>query len=280
MNLVSEYFKRDLTEAEEGQLAEWLESHPEDSARFAQEMKRLYQETGLPEPLWPQGSTPSGRLMSAFKWFLPLALLLLAFGVYRERSKIISLLQPSVVPVFETTPPSTVEKPIVEQDQVSMDNSSPDLNSEKTGIKTEENAKTIRPATVPVPVTAKPTVALPLLPLPPLVPPQTAQPVAPLAVLPAAQSAAALPGREYQRLSVVINLPQGGLATVRVVDSQNNEVEILYAGILPAGMQTFTWDGKTAQGIVAPPGHYFVEIKSGEDVMRQEIHLEKDPSSE
>jgi flagellar basal-body rod modification protein FlgD len=74
---------------------------------------------------------------------------------------------------------------------------------------------------------------------------------------------------------VVVNLPQGGLATVRVIDSQNNEIRTLYAGILPAGTQTFTWDGKTTEGLVAPPGHYFVEIKSGTDVMRQELHLEQ-----
>lgn len=51
---MEEYFKRDLTEAEETRLAEILHASPDEALRFAQGMAAHYLELGLPEPVWPE----------------------------------------------------------------------------------------------------------------------------------------------------------------------------------------------------------------------------------
>ncbi len=262
MNLIEEYFKRDLTETEEQELAVWLESHPEDSVRFAQMMKSFYEQTGLPEPAWPHSPDPTQVSAPLVKWLIPLVLLFMAFGVYLCRSKITALFQPSSAPVIETAPAPSIEVPVQKQNPIQEEVPVP------TSIPEETPVKKPLPVPTPFPNNPKPVAILPLLPIPPLAPLPTARPTEPVST-----------GRIYERLSVMVNLPQGGLATVRVVDSQDNDIRLLYAGILPAGQQTFTWDGKTAQGALAPPGHYFVEIKSGADVLRQEIHLQQDSSA-
>ena len=93
---------------------------------------------------------------------------------------------------------------------------------------------------------------------------------------PVRPQAPAAPGRLYQELSVVVDLPQSALATVRVYDKGNIEIRLLFAGILPQGQKTFTWDGKSEEGLVTPPGVYTIEVKSGETVQRQEVHVEAD----
>jgi hypothetical protein len=251
--LVDEYFKRDLTESEEQQLAEWLDSHPEDSALFARRMKDLYEKSGLPEPIWPHSPVPVSDSMSVFKWLAPLVLFLLAFGFYEWRSKMGPLSPPLIAPSLRTVPLESQETP-VKKYPISKKNSY--LHPEPAVV------VALTPLSAATPGSMPPRPAAVLFNSTPL-PAST-----PIAAVPAASS-----GRQYEQLSVVVDLPQGGLATVRVIDGLDNEVGILYAGILPAGRKTFTWDGKTEQGVVATPGRYFVEIKSGKDVMRQEIRL-------
>jgi hypothetical protein len=83
-------------------------------------------------------------------------------------------------------------------------------------------------------------------------------------------------GHVYQQLSVVVAQATPGLVTVKVKDNLNTEVRTLYAGILPEGNKTFTWDGKTDIGAVAPAGTYFIEVKSGLSLMKREVHIEGD----
>jgi flagellar hook assembly protein FlgD len=62
--------------------------------------------------------------------------------------------------------------------------------------------------------------------------------------------------------------------TVQVLDRQNTGVRKLYAGDLPVGSRSFIWDGKTEKEEEVPPGAYFIEVRSGQDVIRHEIHVE------
>ena len=57
-HLLDEYFKRDLTEAEEEQLAQWLSSHGEEAQRFLGLMEAHYRSLGVPEPGWTEKHLP------------------------------------------------------------------------------------------------------------------------------------------------------------------------------------------------------------------------------
>jgi hypothetical protein len=54
INLVDEFFKRNLTEAEAQNLEELLEKSPEASSRFGEMLRQEYLSLGLPEPKIPK----------------------------------------------------------------------------------------------------------------------------------------------------------------------------------------------------------------------------------
>jgi len=206
MNLVDEYFKRDLTEVEEQQLSAQLSSSPEVADRFARLMGEFYVATGLPEPQWPGKPLPPQARPSRW-WERPLVpsvliLLVLAFLLFR-------LLHPPALPVPEAPP-------------------SPSLPAKAPVVKHHAPAKPIPPA----------------------------------------------PGKVYEQLSVVVNLPQTGLVTVRAVNGQGEAVRTLYVGLLPAGQKTFTWDGKTDKGSVAPKGDYFIQVQSGQTILKEPVQVQ------
>lgn len=197
---MEEYFKRDLTESEEQQLADRLASDPQDASLFAQSMAAHYKECGLPEPVWPGGALPFPRSRGWKKWLFLLILIPFGWSYHHWAS------QPSTAPQggsVETAP-----------------------------IKTEPQKHVLDTTS------KKPS------------------------------------GTKYQELSVVVNQRQTGLVTVRVVDNQDHLIRTLYAGILKPGNPSFTWDGKTEQGALAPAGRYFVEVKSGKDMFRKEVKVD------
>ena len=55
MNLIDEFFKRDLTESESQDLDQLLEHSPEEATRFAARMEKEYFSLGLPAPQMPKG---------------------------------------------------------------------------------------------------------------------------------------------------------------------------------------------------------------------------------
>ncbi len=56
MDLVKEFFKRDLSEAEEQNLARKLEAFPEEALRLLEGAEAKYRAYGLPEPRSPRGA--------------------------------------------------------------------------------------------------------------------------------------------------------------------------------------------------------------------------------
>lgn len=197
---MDEYFKRDLTDAEEQQLADRLAADPQEASLFAQGMAAHYKECGLAEPVWPGGSLPFPRSRGWKKWLFLLLLVPFSWSYHHWAS------QPSSAPQSGTMEPAS-------------------------GRSTPQKQ-------------------------------------------PAATAPKRSSGTKYQELSVVVNQRQAGLVTVRVVDAQDNLIRTLYAGILKPGNPSFTWDGKTERGVLAPAGRYFVEVKSGKDLIRKEVKVE------
>ncbi len=215
--LLDEYFKRDLTESEEEQMAQGLSSSPEDAQRFVELMEAHYRSLGLPEPKWMEKPLPPFFPKSGFRPFRillwSLLFLFLAWSgycLYRW--------------LFRVQTPSTLFTP-----QPTHSRESPKSQSSKPA-----HAK--KHSTAPSPNSGQ-------------------------------------SGKIHEELSVVVTHPQQGLVTVKVMDPQEKEMRILFAGILPAGKRTFTWDGKDMNGSVASPGTYYLVVTSGSKVLRQEVHL-------
>jgi hypothetical protein len=250
--LADEYFKRDLSEAEEQQLSDELASSSEDAQHMADRMGEIYAQTGLPEPVWQDKPLPSSLIPGKhiiLKKFFPLGLTLVTAGVlcywgYHCLNRPTEDLLPSI------PSESLTQQPAVQ----------PDSKKAVTAKIAQSAAKKITAVAAPAKVLKSST--------------GTYQPKHPQSS--GSMPVPAEPGKYYQQLSVVVDLPQSALATVRVYDNLNNEIRMLFAGILPQGKKTFAWDGKDEAGLVAPPGVYVIEVKSGENVMRQEVRVQAD----
>jgi hypothetical protein len=250
--LIDEYFKRDLTEAEEKALADLLASSPEEAELFAQKMGAFYGGLGLSAPEWPGGAVPIAR--KAFPWKalgLGLALVTgIGLGwVWTHRPE---------APASGIAPTETRSSVPLEAQKVPAK-----VAREK---KDEPLPEASRPA--PLPKSQGPAAKIEQAPsadpgLPTLDPPRQAPALsAPPPGLPLAE-----------RLTVTVNRARSGLATVKVVDAEGYQVRSLYAGILPAGKRSFTWDGRTDDGSLAAPGRYWLEVRSGAEVFRRELDL-------
>lgn len=285
--LVEEYFKRDLSESEEQQLAEQLAASPEDAQLMADRMGEIYSLTGLPEPVWKDRPLPSslvpgrrGSLKRFMPWVLVSSLLLVASMSYLCYQKWFSLKASTTLPSItsdETSDQSQSSKPALDKMTGSVKKA---LSSAKARVPV--SVRILSPSGLPK-VVASPKLPTAKLPnpvssntnsIPALGTGSTAPSVNTVPL--GSNIPLAPPGKQYQELSVVVDFPQSSLATVRVYDEQGNEVKTLFAGILPQGKKTFTWDGKNSVGLVTPPGDYYIEVKSGEKVTRQEVHVEAD----
>jgi hypothetical protein len=102
----------------------------------------------------------------------------------------------------------------------------------------------------------------------------TATPVRQAQVAPAVSTVLA-PTPTYTGLSVEISLPKQGLVTVTVLDGKGTEVALIFAGVLDAGDQKFSWDGLLADGNAAKPGHYRIQVRSGPVVRERDIVIKR-----
>lgn len=110
-NLVEEFFKRDLTEAEAQELEGLLEKSPEDSLRFGQNLEQQYLSLGLTVPAIPGHFGPA---LPKAGWGLLKSLLaaatltgagLLAWTLWPKPAAVIS------VPSPKTALPQTLSRP-------------------------------------------------------------------------------------------------------------------------------------------------------------------------
>lgn len=223
-HLLEEYFKRDLTEAEEEQLAQWLSSSQENAQRFTALMETHYRGMGLSEPDWAEGPLPKffPKAKSSPLWILLLVFFAFLLTVLASSSRFWRM-KGQASPALGSSALS-----------------SPAADGAATSASLKKNPDLGRTAQRLAHPGAKPE------------------------------------GKVYDELSVVVDNPGAGLATVKVLDPNRSEIKILFAGILPAGQRTFTWDGKGENGLVSPPGLYYLEVTSGANVLRKEIHLGSD----
>ena len=81
------------------------------------------------------------------------------------------------------------------------------------------------------------------------------------------------PNPFHGRTTVAFTLPVAGPARVTVVDLVGRAVARLLDADLPAGRHTVRWDGRLADGRVAPAGVYFLRVRSGGEVQGPKMLL-------
>jgi hypothetical protein len=279
--LVEEYFKRDLSEAEELQLSQALADSPQDAQEMARGMEALYRLAGHAEPVWTEKPLPFQAAKFPLEWLkvglqAVFVLALLGLLVYLVRFTVQSF-HPQRAGIHESAVIARPEKnEILEKHTMDINRlpspspilKTPSAPAQPSSLQVVKGKPSKTKAWVSIPPTARPNnLSLPLSGQ------ARATDLKPAAKRPSTSQAQ---GREIQLLSVVVENRQSGLATVKVFDAGHSAVRLIYAGILPSGKQTFIWDGSTDQGVVAPPGVYYVEVKSGSQVLRKEIHVEPD----
>jgi hypothetical protein len=242
IDLLEEYFKRDLSAAEEAELAKLLAASPEAALKMAEGMSALYRQGGQDEPRWPERPLPATLWKRSGPWIKLGFYLLLNLGLIALVVYLLSLF-PKIHTALPAGPVTVEYAPLTED----------------------------HPLTRPRKTTAPPKA--PFAPQPP-----NAQSALPNLPAPAPPVLPNLPiiGRQFEQLSVVVDNPQEGLATVKIYDQGHTLIRRLFTGILPAGKQTLTWDGQTDQGGTAPSGTYSLEVQSGDKVIRSEVHIQGD----
>jgi hypothetical protein len=73
--------------------------------------------------------------------------------------------------------------------------------------------------------------------------------------------------------SVCFELAETGPVALSVFDVTGRAVRTLVNGIRPAGDYRVIWNGLTADGAEAPPGVYFVQLKTEQNVSTQEVTI-------
>jgi hypothetical protein len=73
--------------------------------------------------------------------------------------------------------------------------------------------------------------------------------------------------------TIDVTIFDGGPVAARVHDSDGRQIRTLFDGYRTASSFTFTWDGKTASGVNAPSGLYFVRVTGPKLDTRSKIVL-------
>jgi len=257
-DLVSKYFRQDLTEAEQEALEQSLLNSDEAAFQFEELAKAAYGRYGLPEPQpkWddslPPPSVPRSGLGPTAWTFLGLVGIGLAIFSWQHPPAFIAAAR-----AFWAAPPVSVSSAPSEKGNGKgiASKKKPALDSRitsKTGVETREGREEAvleTKSAVPAAVVARPETTPVNLDL--------------------------SPPKSYSNLSVEINQTQLGFLTVRVVDPRGAEVTLLYKGNLTPGRWMFEWDGKLANGGPATPGFYQIEVRSGATVQQKSIQIQK-----
>jgi hypothetical protein len=233
-NLMKEFFKRDLTEAEEEQLARELATGPKKSLRFARLAEIAYLQTGLPHPSGgaggASGSGLGGSGLGGSMTLKVIAALMVGsasvvYYVNTQSSPVQTTLPKALPALQEKMTPSLAPKPL--------------LNSQ---VPSQKVGSTFFPA-----------------------PLATTQPLGMV------QPEAYNPDTKYDGLELVVERQTVGLVTLRVVDAAQKEIRLLYVGVLKPGKWSFQWEGKMENGDLAQPGTYQVEVQSGSVTLHKQI---------
>jgi flagellar hook assembly protein FlgD len=72
---------------------------------------------------------------------------------------------------------------------------------------------------------------------------------------------------------IPFELPEAGPASIRIYDPSGRLVRNLFAGSLPAGSQTVTWDGRGDAGRPLGSGVYYVRLDTAAGKAEQSVIL-------
>lgn len=75
------------------------------------------------------------------------------------------------------------------------------------------------------------------------------------------------------RTSLSFTLPREGPSRLVIYDVLGRHVRTLFDGVLPAGSQTVSWDGRNERGVKSPSGVYFVKLDWGSISKTQKLIL-------
>jgi flagellar hook capping protein FlgD len=88
--------------------------------------------------------------------------------------------------------------------------------------------------------------------------------VAGTAAIAAVRLGPAMPQPSSGEVRIAFALPRAGRVRLTVLDVAGREVARLWDGVVEAGMHTARWNGRTAEGGMAPAGIYFVRLVTDE----------------
>ena len=252
-DLVDKFFTVDMSFGEEEALDELLASSPEAANRFAEKAAEVYARYGLPD-LGPD-SNPGKNA----GWRVRLGLLFFALalagglGWWRHsRNGETS----SAAPALSLSNPSVGLKAAASS-EVSLEKSKAKKEVVPDSLPITKNPEGLSGSRVP---DSFPVQAVPISmngTRPAGSPPQDFS-----------------PAKGYSRLKIKVAISQAGPVTVCILDSHGANVKEVYAGYLPAGESSFTWDGKRDDGRKALPGGYQIKTLSPGQVQTQAFQIE------
>lgn len=239
LDLVEQYFQRELTPAEKQALDELMERSPEAARLFVERSKALYQPQALPEFPLPSQPLPLGGGPRLSKWWWVLAgygLLAAAFWIWSrnhdfhwpwESSEPVALSEPAVIPVQNGPKTSSLTAALLANAGAEPDPAAPPAPEDEGNDDVH-----------PIPVTALPPSIL-----------------------------------EHPGLRALVNRAVPGRVTVTVLDATGKEVRFLYSGVVQTGQWAFEWNGRRTDGSRAPIGSYMIQVMSGSNVQKQEVWI-------
>ena len=262
-DLISKFFKTELTEQEDQELSRVLLDSTEDSKRFVEEAESAYARYGLPEPKWPGDPHDFPRPQSGGRTGLWLAVGLVglaAWAAWHYHSCLSSSLSTldwhRFLPINEETPqPKTIPlsgKTILQPKAVVPGEATEDLTpgSEEDNPADEVDRNISPGGSQQVPTGLAQNHTTPF-------------------AAPADPALAAKPS--HDSIEVVVRRAAPGLVTVQVLDGQGSPLLLLYRGTLREGSWAFDWNGRLADGQAAGPGRYQIQVQSGGRIQTKNV---------
>ncbi len=232
-DLIVKFFQEEMTQAEEQALSDRLLSSTEEALRFGEQAEKAYLGFGLPEPHWPGGGPPSAPWTHG-----PIALKPLIWAGALLTAGLTGLILWRHHPVNQPVPMASIAPaPVL--------------------------SVPVQAVTHPL-VKKKPAPAISLI---------AARPVFPIPLTPVSTpiELTANPSSTFSNLSVMVRRSSPGKVRVTVLKPDATTAVLLYEGPLKSGKWIFDWDGKLADGQMAPPGFYRIQVESGPVVQDKTI---------
>lgn len=272
-DLILKFFREDLTEAEQQALSDSILSSEEEAMRLTEEAAKAYQRYGLPEPQWAGGGPPKTHWpnpgWNTWSWFSAILTgALVTWSIWHFRAEVEKAVSfslgsgqnsPSTPTMFPKAPTSTISQ---------KGSSRADPFNKTAGLSPVKKSRMnfLGKTDIDIVVASAPVRAEKGPSTNPFIPSSRVTPVLnPVEVT-------ANPHQAHSNLSVMVRRAEPGQVTLRLFDMDDNQVLLLYQGLLQTGNWVFDWDGKL-EGTSAPPGYYQIQVESGPVTQKKKIFI-------